>query len=113
MTAGNGRRQLVHDRDITGVYRELGELTATVRELNHSVNNIAQKVDAVAVLASTVDRLTVDQERMRAKLDALESAEERRKGAVGLVEWMSRHWPFILIITAITAIWNWFAEKPL
>lgn len=87
--------------------RLLGELIAEVRAVKHNQNNASQKLDAVGQLVEQVKDIRMEQERHANRLTLLEADKLRREGAVGLVEWVSRHWPFTIIITALAAWVAW------
>lgn len=87
--------------------RLLGELIAEVRAVKHNQANSMQKLDAVNRLVDQVKELKEEQGRHHFRLTVLETDKHRREGAVGLVEWFSRHWPvtFVLGILAVFVAW--------
>lgn len=87
--------------------RLLGELIAEVRAVKHNQNNASQKLDAVTHLVEQVREMKEEQERHHFRIAVLEADKNRREGAVGLVEWIARHWPFTIIITALAAWVAW------
>jgi hypothetical protein len=91
--------------------RMLGELIAEVRALKHSTNNNSAKLDSIGALAETqkemlrrLEHHDEELEKHHFRLAVLEADKNRREGAVGLVEWVARHWPFSLIAAAL-AVW--------
>jgi hypothetical protein len=82
----------------------LGELIAEVRAVKHNQNNASQKIDAVGRLVEQVKEIKEEQEKHHFRIAVLEADKNRREGAIGLVEWASRHWPFTLI-AAMLATW--------
>lgn len=98
--------------------RLLGELIAEIRALKHSENNTSQKVDAVSrqtapipALVEQVRELRLEQEKHNFRIAVLEADKNRREGAIGLVEWVSRHWPFPAIMAILAAWVAWANNK--
>lgn len=105
--------------------RLLGELIAEVRTVKHNQNNAGQKIDAVAgkvdalaIVVANQGHLTEDVEELkgtvkeqRATLEGLVADKHRREGAVGLVEWISKHWPFGLVAALLALIVAWANGK--
>lgn len=88
-----------------------GETFATVREIKHAVNNMAQKVDSLASIAAAVEGLQKSRDDHEGRLAVLEADKHRREGAVGLVEWISRHWPFTILLGAVAVVWGVISGK--
>jgi hypothetical protein len=65
------------------------------------------KLDAVTHLVEQVKELREEQEKHNFRLAVLEADKNRRDGAIGLVEWLSRHWPFSVIVAALAAWVAW------
>jgi hypothetical protein len=91
--------------------RLLGELIAEVRAVKHNQNNANSKLDAVTHLVEQVKELRIAQERHNTRIAVLEADKLRREGAVGLVEWVSRHWPFTVILAAFALFLTWANGK--
>jgi hypothetical protein len=91
--------------------RLLGELIAEVRAVKHNQNNASQKLDAVGHLVEQVRDIKLEQERHASRITLLEADKLRRDGAVGLVEWTSRHWPFTIILATLAAFVAWANGK--
>lgn len=96
----------------------LGELIAEIRAVKHNQNNSSQKLDALGTVATTqtemlrrMERFEKEQERHSFRLGVLEADKNRREGAIGLVEWVSRHWPISLLVGLATAILLWANGK--
>lgn len=87
--------------------RLLGELIAEVRTVKHNQRNDSQKLDSVNHLIEQVKDIKSEQERHDGRITLLEADKLRREGAVSLVEWVSRHWPFTILITALAAFIAW------
>ena len=69
----------------------IGEMRGQLRELNHNVNNLAQKfedlmrtVDRTAHLPAAVEENKADIVALAIRVTALEAIEHQRKGAIGL-----------------------------
>lgn len=97
--------------DLLGMAEKQGETFATVREIKHAVNNMSQKVDAMALVVEQVKQLSVDRDNHEKRLAVLEADKHRREGAVGLVEWVSRHWPFTILLGVATVLWGVISGK--
>jgi serine/threonine protein kinase HipA of HipAB toxin-antitoxin module len=91
--------------------RLLGELIAEVRTVKHNQRNDSQKLDAVNMLVEQVKEMKIEQERHNTRLTLLEADKLRREGAVGLVEWISRHWPFTIILAILAGLVAWANGK--
>jgi hypothetical protein len=93
------------------LFEKIGGLEATMRDVKHSSNNLAAKVES---LGTIVMRTAAIQEAMQdhdARINALEIEKHRREGAIGLVEWISKHWPFTLVAVLLGAIIVWANGK--
>jgi hypothetical protein len=98
--------------------RLLGELIAEIRALKHSENNTGAKVDAIGrqvapipALIDQVKEIKDEQEKHHFRIAILEADKNRREGAVGLVEWIARHWPFSLLLAALAGWVAWANGK--
>jgi hypothetical protein len=87
--------------------RLLGELIAEVRAVKHDQRQSMMKLDAVNILVEQVKEVRVEQERHHTRLTILEADKLRREGAVSLVEWISRHWPFTVLVTFLAGFVAW------
>jgi hypothetical protein len=111
----------VGDRPNGNTDRLLGELIAEVRTVKHNQNNtstkvdiVAGKVDALALVVANqghliedVDELKSTVKEQRSTIDDLVADKHRREGAIGLVEWISKHWPFALMAAVLGAVVVW------
>ena len=69
----------------------LGEIRGQLRELIHSSNNNAAKLDALSL-----------------RVGALEADKHRRQGAVSSIEWLAKFGPWLLSVAlAILAYAGW------
>jgi hypothetical protein len=91
--------------------RLLGELIAEVRAVKHNQNNASSKLDAVGHLVETVREMKEEQEKHHFRIAVLEADKNRREGAIGLFEWLARHWPISLIVAALAAWVAWANNK--
>lgn len=103
------------------IFQELGETKAVAREAKHAANGASQKIDAVggkvdslALVVATqghlkedVDELKVEVKEQAAEIEELRADKHRREGAIGLVEWISKHWPFVGLSGLIIAWVGW------
>lgn len=111
-----GARVAVPARDVgenpnASTDRLLGELIAEVRTVKHNQNNALTKLDAVNQLVEQVREMKAEQDRHDRRLTLLEADKLRREGAVSLVEWVSRHWPFTIILGGLAALVIWANGK--
>jgi hypothetical protein len=91
--------------------RLLGELIAEVRAVKHNQNNANHKLDAVNHLVEVVKEIKEEQERHHFRIAVLEADKNRREGAVGLVEWISKNWPFSVVLTLLVGFVAWANGK--
>lgn len=96
----------------------LGELIAEIRSVKHNQANASQKLEAVSVVAANqteilhrMERFEQEQERHSFRLGVLEADKNRREGAIGLVAWIARNWPFTVLLAAVAAIVAWANGK--
>ena len=95
--------------DYHSLYEKLGDMQATLRVVKHETANTSTKLDALAHLVATQGHLATDVELLKKQVHELEVEKHRREGAIGLVEWISKHWPFALLgllIIAASALFN-------
>jgi hypothetical protein len=103
------------------IFEKLGSVEASVREAKHAANGASQKIDAVAgkvdalalvvatqgQLRDHVQRLEATVKEQGADIEALNIDKHRREGAIGLVEWISKHWPFAILAALLAALVAW------
>jgi hypothetical protein len=101
--------------------RLLGELIAEVRTVKHNLKTdsqkldiVAGKVDALAIVVANQGHLQEDVDELksvvkdqRGTIDLLLADKHRREGAIGLVEWLARHWPFTILGSIIVGVVLW------
>lgn len=87
------------------LYEKVGEVGAIAREAKHAANNASAKIDALALIVTAqgqlrehVDRLDQDRREDHAILEELKAERHRREGAIGLIEWISKNYPAIIMI---------------
>lgn len=111
---------------MNSLFEKMGEVQAVAREAKHAANGASQKIDAVAGkvdalaivvanqghLQEDVDDLKSTVKEQRTTIEDLVADKHRREGAVGLVEWIGRHWPFP-VISALLAAWIAWANGKL
>jgi hypothetical protein len=83
---------------ISGQVESLDRYT---HEREHSINNLAQKVEGLGTritrdIAAVEGRIEGRIKAMDDRLIALERARERRDGAMGLVDWMLKNYPAVV-----------------
>jgi hypothetical protein len=96
----------------------LGELIAEIRAVKHNQANSSQKLDAVTLIAANqteilhrMEKFEKEQERQGFRLGVLEADKNRREGAIGLVAWVSRNWPFTVLLAIVAAVIAWANGK--
>lgn len=106
---------------INQIYEKLGEAIAVGREAKHAANGASQKIDAVSGkvdalaivvanqghLQEDVDELKATVKEQRTEIGELVADKHRREGAIGLIEWISKHWPFVGLSAIIIAWVGW------
>lgn len=97
--------------DLLSMAEKQGEMYEAVRATKHAVNNIAQQMQPLVAMVSIVEQLARDRDDHERRLAVLEADKHRREGAVGLVEWISKHWPFTLIVAMGMAVWAALSGK--
>lgn len=97
---------------LNGIYKVLGALEADVRTIKHSQNGASMKLDAIGAIVVQVEDLGRAKDDHEQRINSLEAADQRRKGAVGLFEWFARHWPFTIVLAGLIALWTWMTGKP-
>jgi len=119
------REPAVSQQTLNTIFEKLGSVESSVREAKHAANNAGQKIDAVAgkvdalamvvatqgQLRDHVERLEQTAREHQDKIEALQADKHRREGAVGLIEWVGKHWPGAIVITALAVAWAWVSGK--
>lgn len=102
------------ERDGSTTDRLIGELIAETRALKHETRQNSMKLDSIAPIAANAKEalklateLKEEQARHHFRIAVLEADKNRREGAVGLVEWVVRHWPFTLMMALLAAWVAW------
>lgn len=108
---------MVPDRvSLTDLYEKVGEVGAIAREAKHAANSASTKIDALALIVTAqgqirehVERLEQDRREDHAEIELLKADKLRREGAIGLVEWISKNYPFLIVLAAL-AVWVGWAN---
>lgn len=90
----------------------LGEIRGQLRELIHTGNNNASKIDAMATRIGALelaiakyDALSGDIATLKGQVAPLVELRQQQKGALNLFEWFVRNWPavigFVLLVGLI------------
>lgn len=103
------------------VFEKLGAIDGSVREMKHAANGLAMKVDAVNNKVDNLALAVIRQDEIQRnvvalkdtcrehdeRINTLEVDKHRREGAIGLVEWIGKHWPFTLVslILGVLVVW--------
>lgn len=104
--------------DLGTLRQQVGEIIGTLREINHATNNNSSKIDGLTIAIATqaelvrrTDKLEEGHQAHHLRLAVLEADRHRREGAIGLVAWISQHWPFTLFAVILAAIVAWANDK--
>lgn len=117
------REGFLPQQTLNTLFEKMGEVQEGVRQAKHAANNASQKIDAVsgkvdqlALVVATqgqirehVERIESVQKEQHDELEVLMADKHRREGAVGLLEWVSKHWPFLGLAAFLTA-WVGYAN---
>ncbi len=90
--------------DYHSLYEKIGDMQATLRVVKHETQNTSTKLDSLALLVANQGHLAEDVTKLKTEVQQLQIEKFRREGAVGLIEWASKHWPFLLGIIAV-CVW--------
>lgn len=89
--------------DTTSLAVMVGEMRGQLREVVHTLNNVSGKIDglsreviAMGPLATQLAELKGEMQLAKVEIDSLKSERDQRKGAVGLIDWVVKHWPGVL-----------------
>jgi hypothetical protein len=85
-----------------------------IHDKRHDDANVSQKVDGLGTqitreVARMKAELQVQLDAMDRRVAMLEADKLRREGAVGLVEWISKNYPFIILCIGLV-LWVGFAN---
>ena len=85
------------DMSQTGdIHMMLGEMRGQMREVIHTSNNTAGKVDALTREVVEIKGMTATVAGHEVRLTALETEKSRREGALSLGEWIIRIVPWLI-----------------
>ena len=83
----------------------MGEMRGSLREVIHTMNNLAQKVDTIFDRTGGIAGMAGDIKDMEARLTALETDRDRRTGANGVFSLFMRSPALGWIVGAATTLW--------
>lgn len=113
-----GASRAASDLDMHAIYQKLSAMQATLSVVKHTANNSAQEIKGLIHLVGKQNQLSDNLERLVAshgrhdeRISSLEVDRHRREGAIGLFEWVARHWPFTLIGGALLGFIAWATGK--
>lgn len=90
--------------DIGALTLAVGEIRGQLRELVHSSNNTATKVDGIAERVFAWGDLPAAVGKLEKRIDALEADRDRRDGAIGFGAAILNSKAFGMIVTAVLSI---------
>lgn len=82
----------------------IGEIRGQLREVIHTMNNTAQKVDAIGEKVMLAAALPEAMTNLSARLTALEAERNRRDGATGIISTIMRSPTLGWIVGGVTTI---------
>ena len=85
--------------EISTLSVKVGEISGQLREVIHTVNNMAQKVDGMTERLLT-SPTTADFEKLSKRVDALEAERHRNDGAKGVFAAILQSKAFGMVVTA-------------
>ena len=89
--------------EISTLAVKVGEISGQLREVIHTVNNMAQKVDGMTERLLT-SPTTADFEKLSKRVDALEAERHRNDGAKGVFSAILQSKAFGVFVTAILSV---------
>lgn len=87
---------------------EIGEIRGQLREVVHNLNNVSQKLDAIALKTATNNNIPSEIAELKVRVTALEDSENQRKGAVNLGAWLLKTPLVAWVAAAGLAVWAFF-----
>lgn len=84
----------------------LGELRGQFREMIHTMNNLAMKVDGISAIVLKSESLPDVIKDHEKRIALLEAGENQRKGAMGITGWLFKSPLLGWLATAIVAVWG-------
>lgn len=91
---------MTQSAELNALAVKVGEISGQLREVIHTVNNMAQKVDGMTERLLT-SPTTADFEKLSKRVDALEAERHRNDGAKGMIAAILQSKAFGLIVTAL------------
>lgn len=68
------------------------------------LHSISERTARLEERNTRLDRVEKEQERLDAQLALLIADKHKREGAIGLMEWVSKHWPFTAVAAGLAAL---------
>lgn len=101
------------DVTMLALIQALRSATDEMKRLGHQQDRQASSIDEVSNVVHSIDKrlaiieansLTHRVEKVETDVSKLKEAEQRRQGAIGMIDWVGRNWPLLLAIIALIAI---------
>lgn len=89
--------------EISTLAVKVGEISGQLREVIHTVNNMAQKVDGMTERLLT-SPTTADFEKLSKRVDALEAEKNRSDGAKSVLAAVLQSKVFGVVVTALVSV---------
>lgn len=97
--------------DMQTLIMAMGEVKGQVRELVHATNNNTQASNHMANSIAKLEMLPAEITDIKARLTALEIAENRRAGAMGFGGWIISVLPMSAVAAIVTGLFEFFRGK--
>jgi hypothetical protein len=130
MPVRNGQEATLPNATVNQIFEKIGEATAVSREAKHVASGASQKIDIVSSkidnvaaqvnslalvvanqghLRDHVERLEAGALKQEAEIGNLMADKHRREGAIGLVDWISKNYPTVILLVLV-AVWVGFSN---
>jgi len=97
-------------RNLAESVRQQSEVLRGVQQTQITMLERLARIEANRV-NETVAKLEERVEKALEKIDALESDRDRREGAIGVLGWLAKNWPFAVVSAALGVLVAWANGK--
>ena len=100
-----------NDVQLLALIHALRSATDEMKRLGNQQDRQASSIEDVSNVVHSIDKrlaiieansLTRRVEVVETDVQKLREAEQRRQGAIGMVDWLGRNWPLVLAILVLT-----------
>lgn len=89
----------------------MGEMRGQLREVIHTMNNLATKVDTIFERTGSIPGMAIDIKDLDERLAKLEAESVRREGMTSVFGMMMKSPALGWVVGAAMAIWAFIAER--